>query len=236
MSKKKIVFLTGSGVSAESGIKTFRDSDGLWENYKIEEVASINAWYENPKLVLDFYNMRRKDASNAMPNNAHKTIANLEKYFDVHIITQNVDDLHERAGSSKVLHLHGQLNKMRSVKNSENLFDYNKDLKIGDLAPDGGQLRPHIVWFGESVPEMENAANIVQEAEILVVIGTSLSVYPAAGLIQFAHSECPIYIIDPKIPYLESTKHITPIEAKAVEGSKILLNHLQKFIDEEINF
>lgn len=236
MSKKKIVFLTGSGISAESGIKTFRDSDGLWENYKIEEVASINAWYENPKLVLDFYNMRRKDASNAMPNNAHKTIANLEKYFDVHIITQNVDDLHERAGSSKVLHLHGQLNKMRSVKNSENLFDYNKDLKIGDLAPDGGQLRPHIVWFGESVPEMENAANIVQEAEILVVIGTSLSVYPAAGLIQFAHSECPIYIIDPKIPYLESTKHITPIEAKAVEGSKILLNHLQKFIDEEINF
>lgn len=236
MSKKKIVFLTGSGISAESGIKTFRDSDGLWENYKIEEVASINAWYENPKLVLDFYNMRRKDASNAMPNNAHKTIANLEKYFDVHIITQNVDDLHERAGSSKVLHLHGQLNKMRSVKNSENLFDYNKDLKIGDLAPDGGQLRPHIVWFGESVPEMENAANIVQEAEILVIIGTSLSVYPAAGLIQFAHSECPIYIIDPKIPYLESTKHITPIEAKAVEGSKILLNHLQKFIDEEINF
>lgn len=236
MSKKKIVFLTGSGISAESGIKTFRDSDGLWENYKIEEVASINAWYENPKLVLDFYNMRRKDAANTMPNNAHKTITNLEKYFDVHIITQNVDDLHERAGSSKVLHLHGQLNKMRSVKNSENLFDYNKDLKIGDLAPDGGQLRPHIVWFGESVPEMENAANIVQEAEILVVIGTSLSVYPAAGLIQFAHSECPIYIIDPKIPYLESTKQITPIEAKAVEGSKILLNHLQKFIDEEINF
>lgn len=235
MSKKKLVFLTGSGISAESGIKTFRDSDGLWENYKIEEVASINAWYENPELVLDFYNMRRRDAANVKPNDAHKTLADLEQYFDVHIITQNVDDLHERAGSSKVLHLHGQLNKMRSEKDTKNLFDYNQDLKIGDLAPDGNQLRPHIVWFGESVPEMDNAAYLVQEAEILVVIGTSLSVYPAAGLIQFAQSDCPIFIIDPKIPYIENTKQIIPIEAKAVEGSKLLLNHLQKFINEEID-
>lgn len=228
MTKKKIVVLTGAGISAESGLKTFRDSDGLWEGYKVEDVATPRAWKKNPQLVLDFYNERRKNVLEAVPNAAHTGLAELEKYFDVHIITQNIDDLHERGGSTKVLHLHGEIIKMRSEKNEELIYDIRGDIKLNDKAEDGAQLRPHIVWFEEPVPKIEEAIPIVYSADIFVVVGTSLVVYPAAGLINYVELNTPKYIIDKKIPYTSPMRNLTLIEKPATEGVAELLDSLLK--------
>lgn len=195
---KRIVVLTGAGISRESGLMTFRDADGLWNNYRIEEVATYEAWLDNPQLVLEFYNMRRKDLMNVEPNAAHFALKKLEDKFDVRIITQNVDDLHERAGSSNILHLHGELKKVRSTKNADYVTELDGwELKESDCCPQGYQLRPHIVWFGEAVPLYDEAVRITKTADILLVIGTSLNVYPAAGLIHYANTNCPVYLIDP---------------------------------------
>jgi len=215
---KKLVVLTGAGISAESGLKTFRDSDGLWEGYDIHDVATPGAWQKNPGLVLAFYNMRRKNVLEAKPNMAHTGLAALEKDFDVTIITQNVDDLHERAGSSKVLHLHGEIFKMKSELNDELVTTIRDDINIGDLAPDGSQYRPAIVWFEEPVPMMEIALPIVSSAEIFVVIGTSLAVYPAAGLINYTARDIPKFIIDKNIPYTRGQQNLTAIETTATRG------------------
>ncbi|MEX2589850.1 MAG: NAD-dependent deacylase [Chitinophagales bacterium] len=196
----KIVILTGAGMSADSGISTFRDSGGLWENHDIMEVASPEGWKANPELVLDFYNKRRRQVLEAQPNPGHSALADLEKYFDVQIITQNVDDLHERAGSKNVLHLHGELLKMRSSGDENLIYECRKDILPGDLCKKGHQLRPHIVWFGEMVPMIEPAAQQAQEADIFAVIGTSLQVYPAAGLINYTAPSIPKFLIDPKTP------------------------------------
>ena len=184
MAKKKLVVLTGAGISAESGLKTFRDADGLWEGYYIEEVATATAWKRNPSLVLEFYNYRRQNVREAVPNNAHYALASLENDFDVQIITQNIDDLHERAGSSNVVHLHGEILKMRSVQNDHLIYPIEGSIQLGDKAEDGGQLRPHIVWFEEPVPMIDEAVRIVKTADIFMVVGTSLVVYPAAGLVN----------------------------------------------------
>jgi NAD-dependent deacetylase len=226
MTKKKLVVLTGAGVSAESGLKTFRDSDGLWEGYNIEDVATPGAWRKNPQLVLEFYNYRRKNVLDAQPNAAHIGLAELEKKFDVHIITQNIDDLHERAGSTKVLHLHGEIFKMRSERNEELIYEIRGDIKPGDKAEDGTQLRPHIVWFEEPVPKIEEAIPIVHSAEIFIVVGTSLVVYPAAGLVNYAAKGIPVYIIDKKIPYVSYMNNVTAIEKPATEGVKELMRLL----------
>jgi NAD-dependent deacetylase len=205
--KKKLVVLTGAGISAESGIKTFRDSDGLWEGHNVMEVATPEGWHKNQELVLDFYNKRRQQLKEVEPNLGHKILAELEKDFDVYIITQNVDDLHERAGSSKVLHLHGELLKVRSTKNRELILDWTDDLVTGDLDENGYQLRPHIVWFGEDVPALEEAIAITETADYFAVIGTSLQVYPAAGLISYTYSITPVFYIDPKpiaIPHIRN--------------------------------
>jgi NAD-dependent deacetylase len=223
MGKKKIVVLTGAGISAESGLKTFRDSDGLWEGYNIEDVATPGAWKKNPQLVLDFYNMRRENVAEANPNAAHYGLAELEKEFDVHIITQNIDDLHERAGSTRVVHLHGEIFKMRSEKTPELVCEIRGNINIGDLAVDGGQYRPHIVWFEEPVPMIEYAIPIVRAADIFVVVGTSLAVYPAAGLVEYAGREIPKFIIDKKLPYTRSFNNLTAIEKPATEGVRVLI-------------
>lgn len=227
MTKKKLVVLTGAGISAESGLKTFRDSDGLWEGYNVEDVATPEAWYRDPKLVLEFYNYRRKNVLEARPNAAHTGLASLEKDFDVSIITQNIDDLHERAGSTKVLHLHGEIFKMRSERNYNLVYDIRRDIQWGDTAEDGMQLRPHIVWFGEAVPMIETALPIVQQADIFVVIGTSLVVYPAAGLIDYARQMIPKYIIDRKIPGTTAITNLIKIEALATEGVNQLIAMLK---------
>ena len=227
MKKKRLVVLTGAGISAESGLKTFRDSDGLWEGYNIEDVATPRAWKKDPELVLQFYNLRRKDVLDAKPNAAHTGLAALEKDFDVHIITQNIDDLHERAASTKVLHLHGQILKMRSEKNERLLYDITGDISIGDKAEDGAQLRPHIVWFEEPVPMIEEAITIARDAEYFVVVGTSLVVYPAAGLLNYAPYGIPKFIIDKKIPYTASLHDITVIEKPATEGVRLLSEMLR---------
>ena len=227
MKKKRLVVLTGAGISAESGLKTFRDSDGLWEGYNIEDVATPRAWKKDPELVLQFYNLRRKDVLDAKPNAAHTGLAALEKDFDVHIITQNIDDLHERAASTKVLHLHGQILKMRSEKNERLLYDITGDISIGDKAEDGAQLRPHIVWFEEPVPMIEEAITITRDAEYFVVVGTSLVVYPAAGLLNYAPYGIPKFIIDKKIPYTSSLHDITIIEKPATEGVRLLSEMLR---------
>jgi len=224
--KQKLVVLTGAGISAESGLKTFRDSDGLWEGYDIEEVATPRAWKKNPQLVLEFYNYRRKNVLEARPNAAHLGLAALEKNFDVHIITQNIDDLHERAGSSRVLHLHGEIFKMRSERNEKLVYEIMADMKMGDLAEDGAQLRPNIVWFEEPVPLIEAAIPIVRTADIFVVVGTSLVVYPAAGLVNYAPWEIPKFIIDKKIPYASALYNLTSIEKAATEGIGALLERL----------
>ena len=191
---EKIVVLTGAGISAESGVKTFRDNNGLWENHKIEEVATPEAWHNNPKLVLEFYNQRRKQLFEVEPNNGHKALVELENLFDVQIITQNVDDLHERAGSSNVIHLHGELKKVRSSSDSSLVYELDHwEIKMGDNCEKGSQLRPHIVWFGEGVPMIEKAIDIVSQADILIVVGTSMVVYPAASLINYVSSEVPKY-------------------------------------------
>ena len=227
--KKKLVVLTGAGISAESGIRTFRDSDGLWEGYDIYEVASPRGWAKDPKAVLDFYNLRRKDVAKAEPNAAHIGLAELEKYFDVHIITQNIDDLHERAGSTNVLHLHGEIFKMRTSIGHDDLmiYDIRGDINLGDMAPEGGQLRPHIVWFEEPVPMIEKAADIATMADIFVVIGTSLVVYPAAGLLNYAPTRIPKFIIDKTIPATRSIYNLTEIEATASEGVELLKKKLE---------
>ena len=230
-SKKKLVVLSGAGISAESGLKTFRDSDGLWEGYNVYEVATPRGFKANPQLVLDFYNMRRKDVAAAVPNDAHKGLAALEQYFDVTIITQNIDDLHERAGSSKVVHLHGEIFKMRSVLDYDTIYDIQGDINLGDNAPDGGQLRPHIVWFEEQVPMLETAVDIVSMADIFVVVGTSLQVYPAAGLVNYAPKDIPLYIIDKKIPHTSIRSRITNIEMGAGEGVKELTSKLILFFE-----
>ena len=199
MVMKSLVVLTGAGISAESGIKTFRDSDGLWEEYNVKDVASIDGWYRNPKLVIDFYNQRRQQLEKASPNDAHFGLTELESLFDVQIITQNIDNLHERAGSKNIIHLHGELTKVRSINNDNLITDIGyTDIKLGDKASDGSQLRPHIVWFGEAVQMLEKAISIVRKADIFVIIGSSLNVYPAAGLINYVSAGIPIYIIDPK--------------------------------------
>lgn len=224
---KKIVVLSGAGISAESGIKTFRDADGLWEGHDIMEVASPIGWNKNPTLVLDFYNKRRAQLLTVQPNKAHEILAELEKQFNVHIITQNVDDLHERAGSSSILHLHGELLKVRSVSNEKNIMQWKTDLNLGDCDADGNQLRPHIVWFGEAVPLIEKAIEIVESADILIIIGTSLQVYPAAGLMNYVNQNVPVYYIDPKpasIYDLPNKLKVLPLSA--VEGMKILKEEL----------
>ncbi|RME11032.1 MAG: NAD-dependent deacylase [Bacteroidetes bacterium] len=195
--KAKVVVLTGAGVSAESGIKTFRDSGGLWEEHDVMDVASIEGWYRNKELVLEFYNARRRQLKEVSPNAAHEAIKRLESRFDTVVVTQNVDDLHERAGSSKVIHLHGELKKVRSTLDSELIYEWDKDLHLGDRCEKGAQLRPHIVWFGESVPMLEVAAREVANADVVLVIGTSMQVYPAAGLIGYAPSDIQVYYIDP---------------------------------------
>jgi NAD-dependent deacetylase len=229
MSKKKIVVLSGAGISAESGLKTFRDSDGLWEGYNIEDVATPRAWRRDPKLVLEFYNYRRRNVLEAQPNAAHFGLAELEKDFNVTIITQNIDDLHERAGSTNVLHLHGEIFKMRSERSHEPVYEIKGDINIGDVAEDGGQLRPHIVWFEEPVPKIEEAIPVVRNADIFIVVGTSLVVYPAAGLVNYAPWNIPKYIIDKRIPYTSELTNITAIEKPATEGVEelitLLVNH-----------
>ena len=198
--RKKLVILSGAGISAESGLRTFRDSDGLWEGHQVTDVATPGAWKRNPELVLDFYNMRRRDVIRAQPNGAHRTLARLAELFDVNIITQNIDDLHERAGSGSVLHLHGSILKMRGEEDEDTLYEIRTDMLPGATAPDGSLLRPAIVWFEEPVPLIEEAARLVEQADIFVVIGTSLVVYPAAGLIHYTPPGIPIYIIDRKVP------------------------------------
>jgi NAD-dependent deacetylase len=222
MQKKKLVVLTGAGISAESGLRTFRDSDGLWEGYQIEDVATPRAWRKNPQLVLDFYNYRRKDVLAAKPNGAHIGLAELENHFDVTIITQNIDDLHERGGSTNILHLHGEILKMRSERDDHLIYDITGDIMLGDKAEDGAQLRPNIVWFEEAVPMIEEAIPVVQQADFFAVVGTSLVVYPAAGLITVADDTIPKFIVDKKIPYISAVQNVTAIEKPATEGVKDL--------------
>jgi NAD-dependent deacetylase len=223
---KRLVVLTGAGISAESGLRTFRDSDGLWEGYEVTEVATPRAWRKNPALVLDFYNMRRRDVAKAEPNEAHLGLAELEKDFDVHIITQNIDDLHERAGSTKVLHLHGEIFKMRSEADDTLIYDIREDILPGHQAEDGAQLRPHIVWFEEPVTMIPHAAALVRSADIFVVVGTSLVVYPAAGLVDYALPGAHKFIVDKKIPYTSSVGNLTTIELPASQGIKVLQEKL----------
>jgi NAD-dependent deacetylase len=222
MSRKKLVVLTGAGISAESGLKTFRDIDGLWEGHNVYEVATPTGFAKNPELVLEFYNMRRRDVAAAKPNAAHIGLAELEKDFDVTIITQNIDDLHERAGSSNVLHLHGQIFRMRSSINPVLVSEIRGDIHVGDRASDGGQLRPDIVWFDEQVPMMEDSIHVMSTADIFVVIGTSLLVYPAASLINYAPRFIPKFIVDKSIPYTGRIPNLTTIEKPATEGVKEL--------------
>lgn len=235
MARKKITVLTGAGVSAESGISTFRDSDGLWENHKVEDVASIEGWYKDKAVVLEFYNARRAQLPQVKPNAAHLAIASLEEVYDVTVVTQNVDNLHERAGSTRIIHLHGELTKVRPENccnemdgfSEETVFDIGSEaVAVGDLAPNGAQLRPHIVWFGEAVPKIDAAIDAVEAADILLIVGTSLQVYPAAGLYRYAKPDTPIYIIDPKdVPVRDGRiTHIKDVATKGMETFKKLIN------------
>ena len=224
---KKLVVLTGAGMSAESGIKTFRDADGLWEGHDVMQVASPEGFANNPELVLEFYNQRRRQLLSVQPNKAHYNLASLENNFDVEIITQNIDDLHERAGSSKVIHLHGELLKVRSTIDENLILYWKKDLVIGDVCKNGNQLRPHIVWFGEMVPMLERAIEITRKADILVVIGTSMQVYPAASLIHYKPYNCPVYFIDPKPNIKESQiEKLSIIKEVASTGTDKLIELL----------
>lgn len=227
---KKLVVLTGSGISAESGLKTFRETGGLWENYDVMEVASYDGWVRDQELILRFYNERREQLKDAVPNAGHSGLVELEEYFDVSIITQNVDNLHERAGSRKVLHLHGELTKVRSTKNEMLIYDIGyKKIVTGDVCEEGHQLRPHIVWFGEAVPAIEQAAKIVSNADIFVVIGTSLLVYPAAGLVGYVPVEVPVFLIDPHDPGSSMHRSYEFIKEKAGIGVEILKQKLEKY-------
>ncbi len=226
MSKKNIVVLTGAGISAESGIKTFRDSDGLWENYRIEDVATFDAWKKDKSLVLEFYNQRRRKVMECQPNEAHKALVDLEKKYKVNIITQNIDDLHERAGSKNILHLHGELLKVRSSLDENLIYDWHKDLHIGDLCEKDAQLRPHIVWFGEAVPMLDRAIPYFRKADIILVIGTSMVVYPAAGLVTYAHHSVPKYVVDPNKPTLYDVSNVEYIQQPASLGVREIVNRL----------
>lgn len=236
MPKKKIVVLTGAGVSAESGISTFRDNGGLWDNYDPQEVASIEGWRKNPGLMLDFYNAQRKSLKDAKPNEAHLAIAALEKDYDVTVVTQNVDNLHERAGSTRIIHLHGELTKVRPENCCNDMDNFSEktvfdigygEIHLGDKAPNGHQLRPHIVWFGEAVPKIEPAIEAVSRADIMLIVGTSLTVYPAAGLYRYAGLDTPIYIIDPKdVPVRD--KRIIQIKEVASKGMELFKNLLDE--------
>lgn len=232
--KQKILVLTGAGVSAESGVSTFRDSDGLWEQHRVEDVASIEGWHRDPSLVLDFYNARRSQLATVRPNAAHYAIAELEKDCDVTVVTQNVDNLHERAGSTRIIHLHGELTKVRPQNcfnemdgfSEETVFDIGYEpVQIGDMAPNGSQLRPHIVWFGEAVPKISAAIDAVEQADIMLIVGTSLQVYPAASLYAFANAGIPIYIIDPKDLLVRDARfvHIKEVATKGMEEFKNIL-------------
>jgi NAD-dependent deacetylase len=224
---QKVIVLTGAGMSADSGLATFRDSGGLWEGYDIQEVASIHGWRQDPERVLEFYNMRRKQLYEVEPHAGHKALAQLEKVYDVTIITQNVDNLHERAGSSDVVHLHGELSKARSVKDDSVVIDIGPEpIVLGDTGPDGEQLRPHVVWFGEMVPMMEKAAELVPQADIIVVIGTSLVVYPAAGLTDLVNTGTDRYIIDPQEPEMMDYSNWDHRQLTAVEGTPRLVDEL----------
>lgn len=229
MSKPKIVVLTGAGMSAESGLKTFRDENGLWEGHDVMEVASPQGFAKNPELVLEFYNQRRRQLLDVSPNRGHLSLAELEQRFDVSIVTQNVDNLHEQAGSSHVVHLHGELFKVRSTMDENHVLDWKKDLILGDLDDKGHQLRPHIVWFGEMVPMLETAAEITQQAEVLIIVGTSMQVYPAASLIHYAPKQTPIYFIDPK-PNIRSVDfdNLTVIPKTASTGIPELVSQLNR--------
>lgn len=233
--RRKLVVLTGAGVSAESGIATFRDSNGLWENHRVEDVASIEGWYANPSLMLDFYNKRRAQLAQVRPNEAHLAIASLEHDWDVTVVTQNVDKLHERAGSTRVIHLHGELTKVRPENSynemdgfsEETVFDIGFDaIELGDKAPNGAQLRPHIVWFGEPVPKIDLAIDAVEAADMVLIVGTSLQVYPAAGLYRYARTDIPIYIIDPKDVGVRDSRlrHIKDVATNGMQTFKNLIN------------
>ncbi len=225
---KKITILSGAGMSAESGIKTFRDADGLWEGHDVMQVASIQGFRQNPKLVLEFYNQRRNQLFEVEPNAAHRLVADLEKKYAVTVATQNVDDLHERAGSSHVIHIHGELRKVRSTGNPRYVVEWEKDCNVGDMCPDGFQLRPHIVWFGEEVPLIQDAAEAVYDADIIIVIGTSMQVYPAAGLVGFAQPHSIVYYIDPKPQVneeLRRNKNLEIIPLTATEGMRFLVEN-----------
>lgn len=222
---KHISILTGAGISAESGVKTFRDHNGLWEGHDVMQVATPEGFEQDPELVLDFYNQRRRQLKTVLPNPAHQRLVDLEKQFKVDIITQNVDDLHERAGSTNIIHLHGELMKVRSINNPSITYDWTDDLKLGDVDKDGHQLRPHVVWFGEAVPMMESAIHIIKNTDIIIIIGTSMQVYPAAGLIDFAPDQTPIYFIDP-LPSIRSSKHIQVYAENATTGVEKVVNQL----------
>ncbi|MEH6514648.1 NAD-dependent deacylase [Maribacter arcticus] len=224
---KNIVVLTGAGISAESGLKTFRDANGLWEGHDVMEVASPQGFHNNPQLVLEFYNQRRRQLLSVYPNQAHLALVELEKHYNVHIITQNVDDLHERAGSSQVLHLHGELLKARSIASTDDVFACKNDILLGDKCKKGYQIRPHIVWFGEAVPLLEDAITITEKADYLIIIGTSMQVYPAASLIDFAKTNTPIFFIDPK-PAIKGAVNgnLTVISENAVKGVPTLVASL----------
>ncbi len=225
MGKKHLVILSGAGVSADSGVETFRDANGLWAKHRVEDVCTPEALKNNPKLVLDFYNERRRQLASVEPNEGHFAIAKMEEYFEVDVITQNVDNLHERGGSKRVLHLHGELLKCRSIKDPSYVVEITGDLHIGDLCPKGGQLRPHIVFFGEPVPEIEKAAEVISTADIVVVVGTSLAVYPAASLIYSAPEKAEIYVVDPSVVEVNSRK-VNYIRERAVTGLPKLLKQL----------
>ena len=223
--KKKVVVLTGAGISAESGISTFRDSDGVWEQYRVEDVATYDAYLRNPELVLNFYNERRRQLFQVKPNEGHRQLVRLEEKYDVHIVTQNIDNLHEQAGSTNVLHLHGLLTQARSDRDDNLIVDIgDRDIHIGDKAPDGAQLRPHIVWFGEAVPNIEPAAALCEQADYFIVVGTSMNVYPAAGLIHYVPRTSPCYLVDPKA--VPISRPITIFQEKAGTGVKKVVDEL----------
>ncbi|MFH1121589.1 MAG: NAD-dependent deacylase [Bacteroidota bacterium] len=232
--KKKVIVLTGAGISAESGIKTFRDSDGLWEEYRIDEVATFDAWLRNPALVLDFYNKRRMQLATVEPNAAHHALVKLEQLYEVCIITQNVDDLHERAGSSSILHLHGELTKVRSTVDPEMITDIGyTEIIPGDRCAKGSQLRPHIVWFGEAVPLIEAAVELTMQADILLVIGTSLAVYPAAGLVNNIPPHCRIFLVNPENMRMQWIKNLVFVQEKAGTGVPKIVDQLLEEIIKE---
>jgi NAD-dependent deacetylase len=230
-----LVILTGAGISAESGLKTFRDSDGLWEQHRIEDVATPMAWEKDPKLVLKFYNGRRRDVLNAKPNEAHLALAKLEEYFTVTVITQNIDDLHERAGSKNIIHLHGEILKSRSSANPDLLYECYGDIAIGEKCALDSQLRPHVVWFHEAVPMMEPAIEATSQAEVLLIIGTSLQVYPAAGLINYAPFFSEKFLVDPHIPMFSPVNNMQMIQAKATAGVPPLVDRLIKEVSLKSN-